>query len=176
MILLSNNLLKLPEFKNLKDVIVRINMAHVKDKKELESFVSIDSDIFLDYPKGRSKPPIPTLHVPDALEMMAKYPNIKYFAVSNIETSSEVNMINNCLPETVNFVPKIETLNGILNLAAILETGHVKHIMLDAEDLYTDVKNDTELYIQLKDRAIKVCKEYGVKVLQLNGVVFSSGT
>ena len=57
MILLSNHLLTLPEFKNVKDVVVRINMAHVKDVSESSRFVNVDYDIFLDYPKGRSKPP-----------------------------------------------------------------------------------------------------------------------
>ena len=174
MILISNHLVDLPEFKKLENITIRINMAHVKNKQELDVLLKSDYDIFLDYPKGRSKPPTPTLHVSDALEAMAKYPNIKYFAVSNIETPSEVNMINNCIPDTVNFVPKIETLNGVLNLASILETGHVKHIMLDTEDLYTDVKNDIELYLQLKDRSIKVCREFGVGVLELHGVVFKS--
>jgi pyruvate kinase len=172
MILLSNHLLTLEEFKNVDNVVVRINMAHVKDKTELKKFVNTDSDIFLDYPKGRSKPPVPTLHVPDALEMMAKYPNIKYFAVSNIETPSEVNMIASVLPDHVSFVPKIETVEGVINLSSIFDTGHVKHIMLDAEDLYTDVSNDVELFLQLKDRAKKTCKKYDVELLELYGVIF----
>ena len=172
MILLSNHLLTLEEFKNVDNVVVRINMAHVKDKTELKKFVNINSDVFLDYPKGRSKPPVPTLHVPDALEMMLKYPNIKYFAVSNIETPSEVKMISSVLPKHVSFVPKIETLEGVINLASIFETGCVNHIMLDAEDLYTDVNNDTELYLQLKERVKNTCKTYNVELLELYGVIF----
>jgi len=172
MILLSNHLLTLPEFQNVKNVVVRINMAHVKDKTELDKFVNVGKDIFLDYPKGRSKPPRPTLHVPDALEMMAKYPNIKYFAVSNIETPSEVNMIASVLPEHVNFCPKIETVKGVVGLEKIFQTGHVKHIMLDAEDLYTDTQNDVELFLQLKERVRETCKQYDVECLELYGVVF----
>jgi pyruvate kinase len=172
MILLSNHLLTLDEFKNIENVVVRINMAHVKDKKELKKFINVDYDIFLDYPKGRTKPPTPTLHVPDALEMMNKHSNIKYFAVSNIETPSEVSMISSCLPSGVSFVPKIETLDGVINLKSIFETGHVKHIMLDSEDLYTNVRNDQELYLQLKDRVMKTCNEFNVELLELYGVIF----
>jgi hypothetical protein len=172
MILLSNHLLTLPEFKNIENVVVRINMAHVKDEEQLEKFVDVEHDIFLDYPKGRTKPPVPTLHVPDAFELMNKYKNIKYFAMSNIETSSEVNMIVSCLPNHVSFVPKIETLDGVINLKSIFETGHVKHIMLDSEDLYTDVKNDQELYLQLKERVIDTCTEFDVELLELYGVIF----
>ena len=81
MILLSNHLLTLPEFKDIEDVIVRINMAHVKDIKELYRFVKVDYDIFLDYPKGRTKPPVPNLDINDALEVMSRYENIKYFMI-----------------------------------------------------------------------------------------------
>ena len=81
MILISNHLTQLPQFKNLKNVVVRINMAHVKDREQLEQFVDVPYDVFLDYPKGRTKPPTPSLHIPDALEIMNKYKNIKYFAV-----------------------------------------------------------------------------------------------
>jgi len=172
MILLSNHLLTLPEFRNIENVVVRINMAHVKDKNQLKQFVDVNYDIFLDYPKGRTKPPMPTLHVPDALEMMNKYSNIKYFAVSNIETSSEVKMISSCIPENVNFVPKIETLDGVINLKSIFETGCVKYIMLDSEDLYTSVNNDIELYLQLKDRVKKTCVDFDIKLLELYGVIF----
>ena len=57
MILISNHLTQLDQFKELKDVVIRINMAHVKDSKQLKEFVNVPYDIFLDYPKGRSKPP-----------------------------------------------------------------------------------------------------------------------
>ena len=173
MILLSNHLLTLSEFQNIDNIVVRINMAHVKDTAELSRFINVDYDIFLDYPKGRTKPPIPTLHLPDALRMMSMFDNIKYFAVSNIETPSEVNMIASCLPEHVSFVPKIETLDGVINLKSIFETGCVEYIMLDSEDLYTNVKNDMELYLQLIDRVKKTCKEFNIELLELYGVIFN---
>ena len=45
--------------------------------------------------------------------------------------------------------------------------------MLDGEDLYTDVRNDVELFLNLKNRVTKTCKEYNVELLQLYGVVFA---
>ena len=173
MILLSNHLLTLDEFKNVKNVVVRINMAHVKDANELEKFVSVSHDIFLDYPKGRTKPPVPSLSFTEAIDKVKKYKNIKYFAISNIEEVSEVNLICEMLPDGVSFVPKIETLRGVLNLNKLFDTGKIKHIMLDSEDLYTDIGNDVELFLNLKDRVKKTCEEYDVELLQLYGVVFS---
>ena len=173
MILLSNHLLTLPEFKNIEGVIVRINMAHVKDIKELYRFVKVDYDIFLDYPKGRTKPPVPILDINDALEVMSQYKNIKYFATSNIEEVSEVDIICDIIPDTVSFVPKIETLQGVLNLEKIFEGGRIEHIMLDTEDLYTNIKNDVPLYTNLIDRVKNSCDKYDIKLLELYGVVFN---
>ncbi len=172
MILISNHLLTLPEFQNVNDVVIRINMAHVKDAKELKQFVSRDYDVFLDYPKGRTKPPVPSLSLTDAINFTQKYGNIKYFATSNIEEVAEVNLICEMLPNHVRFVPKIETLKGVLNLDKLFETGKIKHIMLDSEDLYTDIKNDVELFLNMKERVSKSCEKYDVELLQLYGVVF----
>tara|TARA_B110001454_G_C12547149_1_gene361983 strand:+ start:22 stop:546 length:525 start_codon:yes stop_codon:yes gene_type:complete len=173
MILISNHLTQLNQFKDLEDVVIRINMAHVKDKVELEKFVDVPYDIFLDYPKGRSKPPVPTLHIPDAIEMMNKHKNIKYFAISNIETNSETEMIISTLPEGVSFVPKIETWFGIVKLDKILKNNPIKYIMLDSEDLYTSVYNDQQLFLHLKDRAGNTCKNNNVTMLELHGVIFN---
>ena len=140
MILISNHLTQLQEFKQLQDVVIRINMAHVKNKEELEKFVNVPYNIFLDYPKGRTKPPLPSLSLIEAMEFLKKYSNIKYFATSNIEEVAEVNLICEILPKNIGFVPKIETLKGVLNLPKLFNTGKIKHIMLDSEDLYTDIK------------------------------------
>ena len=44
MILISNHLLTLPQFENVDDVVIRINMAHVKDSKQLEESELTDKD------------------------------------------------------------------------------------------------------------------------------------
>ena len=173
MILLSNHLTQLPQFKNLEDVVIRINMAHVRDMDELERFVNVPYDVFLDYPKGRTKPPVPSLHIPDALKIMNKYRNVKYFAVSNIETDSETKAIISTLPKHASFIPKIETWKGIINLDTILKNNPINHIMLDSEDLYTSVSNDQEMFLYLKDRARRTCKRNNVCILELYGVVFN---
>ena len=173
MLLISNHLTQLEQFKKLKNVVIRINMAHVKDSKQLEEFVNVPYDIFLDYPKGRSKPPLPSSNLDEAIAFTKKYDNIKYFATSNIEEIAEVNLICEMLPEGVSFVPKIETLKGVLNLSKLFDTGKIKHIMLDAEDLYTNIQNDVELFINLKKRVRRVCSDYKVECLELYGVVFN---
>ena len=174
MLLISNHLTQLEQFKKLKNVVIRINMAHIKDIDELKKFVDVPYNIFLDYPKGRTKPPVPTIPLPEAINFTKNYNNIKYFATSNIEEVAEVNLICEMLPEGVSFVPKIETLKGVINLSELFDTGKIKHIMLDSEDLYTDIRNDVELFVNLKDRVRRICDEYNVELLELYGVVFNA--
>jgi len=173
MLLISNHLTQLDQFKKLKNVVIRINMAHVKDIEELKRFVDVPYDVFLDYPKGRTKPPTPSSSLTEAIDFTKNYSNIKYFATSNIEEVAEVNLIYEMLPKGVSFVPKIETLKGVINLSKLFDTGKINHIMLDSEDLYTDIRNDVELFVNLKDRVRRVCKEYNVELLELYGVVFN---
>jgi hypothetical protein len=173
MILISNHLLGLPQFQKLEDVVVRINMAHVKDMAELRKFLKCGHPVFLDYPKGRTKPPVPTIPLNETLTEMAKHDNIEYFAVSNVEDVTEVKVICDALPDGVGFVPKIETLKGVLNLDSLLATGLIKHIMLDSEDLYTNVLNDVDLYLYLNGRVEDVCVDHNVSLLKLHGVIFN---
>jgi len=172
MVLLSNHLLTLPAFESLKGVVVRINLAHVNDLNELELFLQRTHDIYLDYPKGRTKPPVPSLSFADAIDVVKKHFNIRYFATT-VEDVSELAFICDVLPDHAQLVPKIETLKGVLNLAKMFATGKIKRIMLDSEDLYTDVMNDVELFVDLQRRVKRTCDEYNVQLLQLYGVVFA---
>ena len=108
----------------------------------------------------------------DAIDVIKEYPNVKYFALSNIEDVSEVSLVCEILPEHISFVPKIETLKGVLNLEKIFQTKLINHIMLDTEDLYTDVENDVQLYTYLIDRVKNSCYKYNIQLLELYGVVF----
>lgn len=123
-------------------------------------------DIYLDYPKGRTKPPKPTITLKQAIEL-SKHPKVKYLAVSNIEEAKEVTTILKLI-DSVEFIPKIETAKGVRNLDKIIEVG-IKTIMLDKEDLYTDVKCNSKRYNMLVDKV----RKSKVKVLELKGVIFS---
>ena len=95
-------------------------------------------------------------------------PRVKYFAVSNIETVEQIQSIMNRL-EDVEFVPKIETVAGVAGMEDMIKAG-IKTFMLDKEDLYTDVKQDSERFNELVEDA----RSYGdrARVLELKGVIF----
>ena len=175
MIIVSHHLLKKTEVDFPKDhVVMRINVAWMKEKQELLDLLeTIQHDIYLDYPQGRSKPPRPTLTLDEVIELIPTYKQIKHFAVSNVEEPEAIYEIQVRLPQGVNLVPKIETRRGIENLSEIVKKINASHIMLDKEDLYIDLERDHDAFESYIDLARKTCKECGVKILELQGVVFS---
>ena len=175
MILISNHLLQIEQFRKLRDVIIRINLAHVRDKEEFNNFLLNDKEIMIDYPKGRKKPPLPTLDISEIIDIIQDKENVKYFAISNVESPSDILDLKEKLPERIEIVPKIETVKGVINLKEIIQIGKVKHIMLDSEDLYTDTNNNNIFYNSLKSDVVKICNEYNAGLLELHGVVFKKG-
>ncbi len=175
MVIVSNHLLEKTEINFPREhVVIRINVAWIQTKEKLvELLGGISHDIFLDYPQGRSKPPRPTLTLDETIELIPQFPNIKYFAVSNVEDPDAVALIKDRLPESVELVPKIETKRGVEMLKEIVTRIGTKHIMLDKEDLYTNVNLDQEVFEQLVTLARANCKETGVATLELQGVVFA---
>lgn len=150
------------------DTIIRINLAWIGSYKEAEEIISSsEHSIYLDYPDGRKKPPRGVLSLTEAIEL-SKLPQVKYFAVSNCEDIEKITGIMNQL-DGVEFVPKIETTVGVANMGDMIEAG-IKTFMLDKEDLYTDVKCDTDRFTALVEEA----RSYNnvAKVLELKGVIF----
>lgn len=175
MLIVSHHLLKMAKVEfPLEHIVMRINLAWMKSKEEmLETLRNIKHDIYLDYPQGRSKPPRPIITLDEAVDAIPKFRNIKYFAVSNVEDPVSITAIKSCIPEHVEIIPKIETRAGIESLEKIIDSIAAKHIMLDKEDIYTNVNHDHELFVELVRMAREKCKMKNVKVLELQGVVFA---
>lgn len=151
-----------------KDAILRVNMTFVKTREDLErSIKKNDNDIFLDYPIGRVKPPTPLLGLEDALYVMNKCSNIKYFAISNSERPTYMAHLRSIVPDRVKLVPKIETASGVKNLNSIVKAAKTDMIMLDKTDLFFDVKIP-KIYNKLLDRV----RQSNINVFELQGVVF----
>lgn len=173
MIIVSNYILEKNHFPLPAHVVVRVNVAWVKTAEELERILAgITHDIYLDYPQGRSKPPRPTLSLEEVIAFAHRFPHVKYFAVSNVENPLAIHSIQRRLPPHIAVVPKIETRKGIEALEQIIEKIGAKYIMLDKEDLYTDVELDAALFEELIERAREKTQRAGAEVLELHGVVF----
>ena len=167
MLVISNHLLgKVPV---PKDSIIRVNLAWYSSVEAArQALDEINRDVYLDYPRGRTKPPKPGITLYEAIELANEY-KVRYFAVSNVEVPKFIKEILARL-ETAEFVPKIETALGVENIRAIIATG-VKTLMLDKEDLYVDVDMDAWAYEKLVDSVRQ--QTNNVTLLELQGVVFA---
>ncbi len=172
MLLISNHLLS-KKLSIPNDAIVRINIAWIKDIPALKKALDIDHDICVDFPEGRAKPPVPTISFYDVLQVIRNFGNVRYLAVSNIESGNIAHLFSQSLPEDVKFIPKIESMAGINNFDDIQEQCLPEHIMLDTEDLFTDVKGHIETYNLYMRKIREKCDVYKIKILNLAGVVFS---
>ncbi len=174
MIIISNHILSQNHLPVPDHVVVRVNVAWVKTKEELEQILQeITHDIYLDYPQGRSKPPRPTLSLDEVIGFAHRFPHVRYFAVSNVENPDDIHSIKTRLPAHISVVPKIETREGIEKLEQIITKIDAEYIMLDKEDLYVDVERDSKLFEDLIELAREKTIRAGAEVLELQGVIFS---
>jgi len=174
MFLISNHILvSHPEITLPEDTVIRINCAWVNDMYELGCIIKgCNYPVFLDFPTGRLKPPIPKLALKDVLNLANQYKNVKYFSYSNASNINEAIDIKTKLTYDMVIVPKIEDIKGAMNLLNLADTLHTKMIMIDKEDLFTNC-TDTELYLFTLKYIREICKQHRITVLELYGVIFS---
>lgn len=172
MILISNHLLYLSkDFLFPQETVIRINLAWVKDTEELRKFLAVDYDIMIDYPEGRTKPPKPAITYFQALDIVNKFDNVKYIAVSNIESGNTAGLYKKSMCGK-SFVPKIETIKGANNIIPIIEQCKPEYVMIDTEDLFLDTKGNVTEYELKYNYICSHCSFRNVKVLKIQGVVF----
>ena len=162
------------------ETVYRINLAWVNSIEELEKLLHKHQkqQIFLDLPKGRVKPPNNRYTLEDLFSILNTYKNIKYFAVSNVNSSEDLNIFIKVIPNEINIIPKIESPTAVLNIKNIVDAipSNKKIIMLDHDDLYSNlIKNNessskfTEYITTLKE----FCDKNDVILLRTIGVIFS---
>ena len=176
MFLVSQNLTNYMSFAD--DAVIRINLAWVENLVSLEKTIrGFDNDIYLDLPIGRTKPPNNSYSVEDLSAVIGKYSNIKYLAISNVESSGHINSFVDMFGHKLSIVPKIETKKGIDNIDEICSALNGERIiMLDHDDLFSDLiklgipSSDFFSYIsKLSD----FCAASSVSLLKTRGVIFS---
>tara|TARA_B100000029_G_scaffold444253_1_gene463898 strand:+ start:1277 stop:1852 length:576 start_codon:yes stop_codon:yes gene_type:complete len=180
MFLISQNIKNHYNFKLPDDVILRINLAWCNSLKELEQKLSDDkeSKFFLDLPQGRIKPPNNKYSLDEMIPILESHPQIKYFAVSNVEKKKDLEPFLEKLPKNITIVPKIESPNAVDNIQEIFESLREteKIMMLDHDDLFSSIirqnieKNQFEKYIK---KLGEFCDKNNVLLLRTVGVMFS---
>ena len=162
------------------DVIYRINLAWINTVDELSEILSKHKNrkIFLDLPIRRTKPPENRYSIDDLTPIIKNFSNIRYLAVSNVNSKDDVLDIQNKLPDNITLVPKIESILGIVNIKSIIDSikSKKKIIMLDHDDLYRSIEKNNELISKFQNSIntlIEFCKENGIILLRTRGVIFA---
>jgi len=159
-----------------KNSIARLNAAWIKSKKELFDILDgIKNDVFLDFPEGRHKPPIPVLEIEDLVEAINLYDKIKYFGITKVETPEQIKNMKLLIQKRVLLIPKIESKVGIDNFEAIISQlrENERYIMLDKEDLYTDLHYNIEIFNEYVGIIKRKCQSHSIGCLELQGVIFA---
>jgi citrate lyase beta subunit len=162
------------------DAVFRINLAWCNTINELEEKLSNNkkSDFFIDLPVGRIKPPNNRYTLADMIPIIKRNPNVKFFAVSNVESKNDLIEFLEKLPDSVNIVPKIESPNAVQNIDEIcnvLKTDK-KMVMLDHDDLFSSIIRNKENKANFQDyikKLVDYCQENNIALLRTVGVVFS---
>ena len=179
MFLISQNIesydVQLPD-----NAVFRINLAWCNNLKELENKLQKNEKIkiFIDLPIGRIKPPNNKYSLDDLLPIINENENVRYLAISNVESKDDLKPFLKKLPKRVNIVPKIESPQAINNIGEICEEleNEEKIIMLDHDDLFSSIihnnenKENFQNYIK---KLIDFCSQNNISLLRTVGVMFS---
>ncbi|RDJ32200.1 MAG: hypothetical protein DWQ18_09220 [Crenarchaeota archaeon] len=163
-----------------EDVIFRINLAWCNSLSELEEILKKHktTPIFLDLPVGRLKPPNNKYSMEDLIPIIRSFEQIKYFAISNVESKSNLEEYVQLLPKGVTIIPKIESPTAVDNIKEITDfLNYSKRIiMLDHDDLFSAILRRKEPESKFKEYVktlIDFCNENNIILLRTVGVIFS---
>jgi citrate lyase beta subunit len=171
---LANHDLNLPE-----DTIFRINMAWCDSISEFENILNKhkNNDFFVDLPIKRVKPPNNKYTIEDLIPIIKSHDHIRYFAVSNVESSNDLKKYVEILPDHIIIVPKIESPQAVENIQDIVDAlSSEKILMLDHDDLFSSILKQNKPASNFKKYIKKLvifCEENNIKLLRTIGVVFS---
>ena len=179
MILISQNVtnydIPIPE-----NSVFRINLAWVNSITELKKLLEIHQShvIFLDLPVNRTKPPNNKYSLNDVISILENYDNIKFIAISNVETEKDLTEYLKVVPKNITIVPKIESHTGIENIKDIVKKLEYEKriIMLDHDDLYADLLKSnisSDKFSYYVNNLNEFCKSNNIILLRTIGIIFS---
>ena len=162
------------------DTILRINLAWCNSIKQLKDILDKhkNNPIFLDLPIKRIKPPNNKYTLDDLVPVISSYNQIKYFAISNVESSGDLEEYVQKIPANIILVPKIESPMAIQNVSEIVNAipRKEKILMLDHDDLFSTIIMNEESYDIFQNyikKLVDFCEENKIILLRTIGVMFS---
>jgi len=162
------------------DTILRINLAWCSSVKQLRSILEEhkNNSIFIDLPIKRIKPPNNKYTLNDLISVISSYSQIKYFAISNVESASDLEDYIQNIPPNIILVPKIESPIAIQNISEIVNAipTDKKVLMLDHDDLFSRIIKNNESIDNFQSYIQKLsdyCSSNKITLLRTIGVIFS---
>ena len=163
-----------------KDTIFRINLAWCSSVDELKVILQKHraNKIFLDLPIKRIKTPNNRYTLDDLIPIISSNQQIKYFAVSNVESPDDLKSFIKKLPPGVILVPKIESPTAIKNISDIVNAlpANEKILMLDHDDLFSAIIKSNEpvdVFKKYIQQLMDYCNSNKIILLRTIGVMFS---
>ena len=162
------------------DTILRINLAWCSSIKQLRNILEEhkNNSIFIDLPIKRIKPPNNKYTLNDLISVISSYSQIKYFAISNVESASDLEDYIQNIPPNIILVPKIESPIAIQNISEIVNAipTDKKVLMLDHDDLFSRITKNNESIDNFQSYIQKLsdyCSSNKITLLRTIGVIFS---
>ena len=162
------------------DTILRINLAWCSSVKQLKTILDKhkNNSIFLDLPIRRIKPPNNKYTLDDLIPVISSYNQIRYFAISNVESPDDLEDYIQKIPTNIILVPKIESPTAIQNISEIVNAipTDEKVLMLDHDDLFSKIIKNNEPVDNFKKYIQKLsdyCNSNKIILLRTIGVMFS---
>lgn len=161
------------------NAIFRVNMAWCDSIDEFENILNThkNNQFFVDLPIKRVKPPNNKYTIEDLIPIIKSHDNIRYFAISNVESSDDLKKYIEILPSSISIVPKIESPTAVDNIENIINAlPNEKIIMLDHDDLFSSLLKQNKPASDFKEyikNLVDFCEKNNVILLRTIGVVFS---
>ena len=163
-----------------KDTIFRINLAWCNSIDELKTILQKhrDNKIFLDLPIKRIKAPNNRYALDDLIPIISSHQQIKYLAISNVESPNDLTEYINKIPKKIILVPKIESPTAVKNISGIVNAipTDEKILMLDHDDLFSEMIKNNESVDNFKKYVQELtdyCNLNKIILLRTIGVMFS---
>ena len=162
------------------NTILRINLAWCSSVKQLRNILEghKNNSIFIDLPIKRIKPPNNKYTLNDLISVISSYNQIKYFAISNVESANDLEDYIQKIPPNIILVPKIESPIAIQNISEIVNAipTDKKVLMLDHDDLFSRIIKNNESIDNFQSYIQKLsdyCSSNKITLLRTIGVIFS---
>ena len=162
------------------NTILRINLAWCSSVKQLRNILEghKNNSIFIDLPIKRIKPPNNKYTLNDLISVISSYNQIKYFAISNVESANDLEDYIQKIPPNIILVPKIESPIAIQNISEIVDAipTDEKILMLDHDDLFSKIIKNNESIDSFQNYIQKLsdyCNSNKIILLRTIGVIFS---